>query len=111
MRGRDAPVSAVSEPEKKPDNNNKTMIAMMIRMTESLMSGRLLWLHESSGNRAPEDGFDVAEIDIARDKSFADCARQYEYRSALAYLFVSADQRYQALNVPLSLGMSGRLRR
>ena len=91
MRGRDAPVSAVSEPEKKADSNKSTTIAITIRTKASLMSG---WFHLFYGSCSYglfEDSLDVAQIDIARDKGIADPIGEHKNRPSLSHFLVDAD--------------------
>src|SRR5665213_1216473 len=83
MRALEAAVTAVSEPEKKPEMAISTMIAPAVtQISSALISGDLL-LKERGDRRRRH---------IARDERLADAAGEDERQLAACHLLVLADE-------------------
>ena len=101
IRGRDAPVRAVSDPEKNPESASKTMIAMMVRMMGSLMWSGAFQRSGRSGHVVEKYG-DVREVNFIGQERVPDASDEHESNAAGLYLLVAPHMLQQGCGIPLA---------
>src|SRR5208283_545283 len=105
---RDAPVSAVSEPEKSADSSTQPRTTRRAERMSNLLKDRSRCA--SPSHFTLQEGQDLFRVDVLRDEGAADLARQHQGQRPALHLLVLLHRLQNGLGVGAEIGNVGKAR-